>query len=42
MCIYMYIYIYIYRSGDSRGHRTFLAPSAEKQTCNYDTECANY
>ena len=27
-----YIYIYIY---------TFLAPSADKQTHNYDTECSN-
>ena len=25
------------RSGDSQGQETFLAPSADKQTCNYDT-----
>ena len=42
--IYIYIYMYIYickltkvrlphrRSGDSQGHETFLAPSADKQT----------
>ena len=29
-------------SGDSQGQETFLAPSADKQTCNYDTECSNY
>ena len=27
------------RRGDSQGQETFLAPSADKQTCNYDTEC---
>ena len=26
------------RSGDSQGQETFLAPSADKQTRNYDTE----
>ena len=26
------------RSGDSQGQKTFLAPSADKQTRNYDTE----
>ena len=26
------------RSGDSQGHETFLAPSADKQTRDYDTE----
>ena len=52
--IYIYIYIYIYiqidvivrlphpRSGDRQGQETFLAPSADKQTCNYDTECSNH
>ena len=47
--IYIYIYIYTNlpvnaivriphpRSGDSQGQETFLAPSAEKQTRNYDT-----
>ena len=25
------------RSEDSQGQETFLAPSADKQTCNYDT-----
>ena len=30
------------QSGDSQGQETFLAPSADKQTCNYDTECSNH
>ena len=30
------------RSGDSQGQQTFLAPSADKQTHNYDTECSNH
>ena len=30
------------RSGDSQGQETFLAPSADKQTRNYDTECLNH
>ena len=30
------------RSGDSQGQETFLAPSADKQTHNYDTECSNH
>ena len=30
------------RSGDSQGQETFLAPSADKQTQNYDTECSNH
>ena len=46
--IYIYIYIYTNlpvdvivrlphpRSGDSQGQETFLAPSADKQTRNYD------
>ena len=29
------------RSGDSQCHETFLAPSADKQTPNYDIECSN-
>ena len=29
------------RSGDSQAQETFLAPSADKQTRNYDTECSN-
>ena len=49
MYIYIYIYIYTNlpvnaivrlphpRSGDSQGQETFLAPSADKQTRNYDT-----
>ena len=52
--IYIYIYIYANlpvnvivklphpQSGDSQGQKTFLAPSANKQTCNYDTECSNH
>ena len=47
--IYIYIYIYTNlpvnaivtlphsQSGDSQGQETFLAPSADKQTRNYDT-----
>ena len=27
-------------SGDSKGQETFLAPSADKPTRNYDTECS--
>ena len=54
MYIYIYIYIYtnlpvnaIVRlphpwSGDSQGQDTFLAPSADKQTDNYHTECSNH
>ena len=46
--MYIYIYIYTNlpvdaivrlphpRSGDSQGQETFLAPSADKQTHNYD------
>ena len=30
------------RSGDSQGQETFLAPSADKQTRNYDTECSDH
>ena len=30
------------RSGDSHGQETFLAPSADKQTRNYDIECWNH
>ena len=29
-------------SGDTQGQETFLAPSADNQTCNYDTECSNH
>ena len=29
-------------SGDRQGQETFLAPSADKQTRNYDTECSNH
>ena len=51
---YIYIYIYTQlpvnvtarlphlRSGDRQGPETFLAPSADKQTRNYDIECSNY
>ena len=54
MYIYIYIYIYpnlprnsIIRllylcGGDSQCQKTFLTPSAEKQTRNYDTECSNH
>ena len=30
------------RSGDSQSQETFLAPSADKQTHNYDKECSNH
>ena len=30
------------RSGDIQSQETFLAPSAEKQSCSYDTECSNH
>ena len=30
------------KSGDAQGQETFLAPSADKQTRNYDTECSNH
>ena len=30
------------QSGDSLGQEAFLAPSADKQTYNYDTECSNH
>ena len=30
------------QNGDSQGQETFLAPPADKQTCNYDTECSNH
>ena len=30
------------RSGDSQGQEMFLAPSADKQTCNYDTAYSNH
>ena len=30
------------RSWDSQGQETFLAPSADKETCNYETECSNH
>ena len=52
--IYIYIYIYANiprkaivrlhnpRSGDNQGHKTFLAPSSDKQTCKYDTQCSNH
>ena len=30
------------RSRDSQGQETFLAPSSDKQTRNYDTECSNH
>ena len=30
------------RSGDTQGQETFLAPSPDKQTRNYDIECSNY
>ena len=52
--LYIYIYIYTnlpvdvivrlphLRSGDSQGQETFLAPTADTQTRNYDIECSNH
>ena len=52
--IYIYIYIYINlqvnaivrlphpRSRDSQDKKTFLPPSADKQTRKYDKECSNH
>ena len=52
--MYMYLHIYANlpvnvivklphpRSGDSQSQEMFLAPSDDKQTCNYDTECLNH
>ena len=52
--MYMYLHIYVNVpvnvivklphpwSRDTQGQETFLAPSADKQTCNYDTECSNH
>ena len=50
--IYIYIYINLPvsdivglphpQSGDSQDQETFLAPSADKQTSNYDTESSNH
>ena len=30
------------RSGDSQGQETFLVPSVDNQTHNFDTECSNH
>ena len=52
--MYIYVYIYTNlladvivrllhpRSGDRQGQETFLTPSADKQTRNYDIECSNH
>ena len=52
--MYIYIYIHtnlpvnaIVRlahpwSGDNQGQETFLTPSPDKQTRNYDIECSNH
>ena len=29
-------------SGFTQGHKMFLSPSADKQTCRYDTQCSNH
>ena len=54
ICMYIYIYIYTNlsvnaivrqahpRSGDSQGKKTFVTPSADKQSRNYDIECSNH
>ena len=51
--IYIYICVYIHTNLPvnfevklphpwSQGQETFLAPSADNQTRNYDTECSNH
>ena len=52
--IYIYIYAHTnlpvnaivrlphLQNGESQGQETSLAPSADKQTCNHDTECSNH
>ena len=30
------------QSGHSQGQESFLLPSADKQTCDYDIECSNH
>ena len=51
MYIYLYTYKLIIkvivrqahsRSGDSQGKKTFLTPSADKQSRNYDIKCSNH
>ena len=54
MYVYIYIYIHTNlsvnaivrqahpRSGDSQGKKTFVTPSADKQSRNYDIECSNH
>ena len=49
VCIYIYKFTSKYHSQTtpslerrSQGQETFLAPSADKQTRNYDTECSNH
>ena len=44
MCIYIYKFASKChsQSGDSQGQEVFLAPSTDKQTSNYDTECSNH
>ena len=53
ICMYIYLYTYKLiikvivrqahsRSGDSQGKKTFLTPSADKQSRNYDIECSNH
>ena len=52
VCIYIYIHTNLSvnvivrqahsRSGDSQGKKTFLTPSADKQSRNYDIECSNH
>ena len=36
------VHLFYLWSGDSQGQETFLAPSADKQAHNYDTECSNH
>ena len=42
--IYTHTYIRLPHpwSGDNRGQETFLAPSADNQTRNCDTDCSNH
>ena len=50
VCIYTYTNLPVnvivrlphFQSGDSQGQETFLAPSTDKQTRNYDIDCSNH
>ena len=41
-CINAIVRLLHLRRGDRQGKETFLAPSADSQTYNSDTECSNH